>query len=331
MSVYAPMLGTIWRILESYDIDPREVIPEKFYRPDGRFVFADRIRFEDYDSIQAHAAALVKDPAMGIRTGRFLHPSHLGALGYAWLASSSLRTALKRAQRFNRMYHEQMVLCVEEKPQYLRIFHRMNKKPTRPRIVGDGQVAATLAMCRSNFGDHIEPLEVTFKREKPSDPSPWIEFFGENLEFGHHLNSLVISAADADRKLTSSNPEMIKLHEGVIERHLMKLDRDSIVNRARLFIMEQLPSGRVTETDTARALNVSKRTLHRKLRENDLTYRSLLTQVRMDLAGRYLDIPDYTFTEIAFLLGYTDTSAFSRAFKSWFGQSPTEARRLEAA
>lgn len=331
MTVYAPMLGTIWRILDSYGIDPHEAIPEKFYRPGGRFIFADRIRFEDYDAIQAHVASMVKDPAMGLRSGRFLHPSHLGALGYAWLASSSLRTALKRAQRFSRMFHEHLELCLDEQPGHVRVFHRMRKKPTRPRLVGDAQLAGTLTMCRSNFGDHFTPLEVTLKREKPGDPTPWLEFFGEDTTFGQPYNSLVINAADADLKLTSSNPEMIKLHEGVMERYLMKLDRESIVNRARLYIMEQLPSGRVTETDTASALNVSKRTLHRKLREEGMTYRSLLTQVRMDLAERYLEIPDYTFTEIAFLLGYTDTSAFSRAFKSWFGHSPTQARKLEAA
>ena len=76
----------------------------------------------------------------------------------------------------------------------------------------------------------------------------------------------------------------------------------------------------------ARALNMSKRTLHRKLRENDETFRSLLVQVRMDLAERYIRTPDYSITEIAFLLGFTDTSAFSRAFRKWFDRSPTQAR-----
>jgi AraC-like DNA-binding protein len=78
-------------------------------------------------------------------------------------------------------------------------------------------------------------------------------------------------------------------------------------------------------------LNISKRTLHRKLRENDETFRSLLLQVRRDLAERYIDNPDYSVTEIAFLLGYNDTSAFSRAFRNWFGYSPTQARGREKA
>ena len=108
----------------------------------------------------------------------------------------------------------------------------------------------------------------------------------------------------------------------------MKQDRTNILNRTRLQIMEELPTGTVTEDGTARALHMSKRTLHRKLRENDETFRSLLTQVRTGLAERYIGNDSYTVTEIAFLLGYTDTSAFSRAFRTWFDRSPTQAREL---
>lgn len=325
------MLGTLWRIIESYGIDPREVIPERFYRPGGRLVYADRVSFEDYDAIQTRAAALIRDPAMGVRNGRFVHPSNLGAFGYAWIASSSLREALKRAQRFMRMFHEHLELCLEERPDHVRISHRMIKNPTRPHLVADGQIAGTLALCRASFGESLAPVEVTLKRDKPSDPGAWIEFFGDRVLFGQPRNSLVISAVDADRQLSTSNPEMVRLHEEVIQRHLLKLDRENIIDRARLHLMEQLPSGPVTEDDTARSLNVSKRTLQRKLRESGETFRSLLARVRMALADRYLQNDDYSMTEIAFLLGYTDTSAFSRAFRSWHGHSPTRERELKGA
>lgn len=331
MTVYAPMLGTLWRALESYGIDPGEAIPEKYFRPGRTFRFSDRIRFQEYDEIQARVAALVQDPAFGIRSGQNMHPSHLGALGFAWLASSTLRTALKRGQRFTRMAHEQIEIRIDEQPGSIRVSYRMHKQPTRPRLVSDGQIAGVLTMCRVNFGNALEPVEVTLKRQRPADPTPWHDFFGPNILFGQESNSITFSAEDADRKLTSANAEMARLHEDVIRRYLLKMDRDNIVNRTRLRIMEQLPSGGVTEEDTASALNVSTSTLKRRLREHGETFRSLLNQVRADLAQRYLENRDYTVTEIAFLLGYTDTSAFSRAFKTWFGHPPTQARkRLEA-
>jgi len=326
MSVYAGMLGTIWRTLESYGADPREVIPEKLYRPGDETSKPDRIHFDEYDAIQAQAAALVQDPALGLRVGRYLQPSHLGALGFAWLSSSTLRTALHRARRFRRMFHEAVELCLDEEPSSIRVHYRMSRQPTRARIVADAQLAGNLALCRANFGAELVPLEVTLRREQPADPTPWNEYFGVGVRFGQPLNSLVISARDADRPLTGSNPEMVRLHEDIIQRHLLRLDRDNILNRARLEIMERLPSGRVVESEVAGALNVSKRTMQRKFREQDETFRSLLVQVRKDLARRYLENPSFSITEIAFLLGYTDTSAFSRAFREWFGRSPSQLR-----
>ena len=67
------------------------------------------------------------------------------------------------------------------------------------------------------------------------------------------------------------------------------------------------------------------------VRENDETFRSLMLQVRRYLAERYIDNPHYSVTEIAFLPGYADTSAFSRAFRNWFGYSPTQARGRQNA
>jgi AraC-like DNA-binding protein len=326
MSVYAGVLGAIWRTLESYGVDPSEAIPAKFYRPGDESSKPDRVRFDDYDAIQARAAALVQDPAVGLRVGRYLQPSHLGALGFAWLSSSTLRTALQRTQRFRRMFHEAVELCLDEKPDSIRVHYRMSRQPTRPRIVADAQLAGNLTLCRASFGAELVPLEVTLRREQPADPTPWNEYFGVEVRFGQPLNSLAISVCDADRPLTGSNRGMVRLHEEIIERHLLRLDRDNILNRARLEIMERLPSGPVVESEVAGALNVSKRTMQRKFREQGETFRSLLVGVRKDLARRYLENPSFSITEIAFLLGYTDTSAFSRAFKEWFGASPSQLR-----
>ncbi len=328
MTVYAPMLGMLWRMLESYGIDPSEAIPAKYFRPGEKAESSDRIRFQEFDEIHARVAALVQDQAMGIRAGQNLHPSHLGALGFAWLASPSLRTALNRSQRFSRMAAERVETCIDEQPGRVRVSHRMEMKPTRPRLFGDGQIACVLTMCRAIFGDALEPAEVTLKRQQPADPTPWYGFFGPNIVFEQDTNSIAFSAEDADRKLSSAHTEMARLHEEVIRRYLMKMDRDNILNRTRLEIMERLPSGPPTEEGIARALDVSTSTLKRRLRKEGETYRSLLTHTRRDLAQRYLENRDYSVTEIAFLLGYADTSAFSRAFKNWFGHSPTRSREL---
>ena len=326
MSIYAPMIGLLWRTLESYELDPREIIDEQHYDPRNQSLVNARVSFEYYDHVIGETARLINDPAVGLHAARHLHPSHLGALGYAWLASSRLRTALRRSERFTRMFNEQLVMRLAEYPDRVRISYSLRKKPRMPEEIADAQLAGLLTMCRMNFGSDLMPVEVTMRRAEPADPSPWHEFFGIPVQFGQPENSLSISAANADEPLTGSNRELLAIHEDVIRRHLTHIDRTSIQNRVRLAIMEELPSGRVTEERVSQVLSMSKRTLHRRLRDNATTFRVLLAEVRKELAERYIRDAKYSMTEVAFSLGYSDTSAFSRAYRGWFGESPSQAR-----
>ena len=326
MSVYAPLLGHLWHTLEAYRLDPRQVIDAGKYRPGDASLSSRRISFAEYSAMIERAVELIGDPALGVRSARFFHPSYLGALGHAWMASACLRTALHRVARFRRMFNEQVQLEVQESPGLVRLVYWMQQPIGVPDVLGDAHVANLLQLCRFNFGPALEPVEITLTLTEPLDPAPWVEHYGPVVRFGQRENSLSISAGDADTVLTGSNPELVELHEQMIERYLMTLDRDNIVDRIRLELINQLPSGRVTEDDLAEQLHMSKRTLHRKLRENQETFRSVLEQVRKNLAKRYIRDPEFSITEVAFLLGYNDTSAFSRAFRSWFDRTPTEAR-----
>jgi AraC-like DNA-binding protein len=332
MSIYAPLLGHLWHVLDSYGVDPREVIHASHFRPNDPAQTSRRIRFSDYDATLARAVARVGDPALGVRSARYFNPSYLGALGYAWLASSSLRAAIHRIVRLSRMFNEQLRLEVEESPRQVRLVYGSRQPVREADVIADGHVANLLQLCRIIYGPELQPEAVTLTLPAPSDPAPWIAHYGPVVRFGQADNSFTLGAADADAPLTGSHPELVALHEDIVERYLLKLDRDNVLNRLRLELMQELPSGRVTEDAMAAALNMSKRTLHRKLRENDETFRSVLAQVRRELAQHYVRTRDFSITEIAFLLGYNDTSAFSRAFRNWFGRSPSDAReRVQAA
>lgn len=326
MSVYAPLIGHLWRTLQSYGVEPGLAIEAAHYRPGIGSQLSKRISFKDWESSVARGVALVNDPAMGIRSARYIHPSHLGALGHAWMASSTLRDALRRLVRFRQLFNEQVELQVHELPDRISVTYLMKDLSSCADQLSDAHMAGLLNLCRLNFGSDLKPVAVSLTRSEPPDPAPWLDFFGTAVRFGQAENSIAISAKDADTHLTDSDSELLAVYEAIIQRHFLKLGRNNILNRTRLHIMEQLPSGRVTEDDVARQLNITKRTLHRKLKEQNESFRSLLVQVKKDLSARYLQNRDYSITEIAFLLGYTDTSAFSRAFKTWFGCAPTQAR-----
>lgn len=326
MTIYTPLVGSLWRLLEAYGIDPQRVIEENIYHPDRAFGMGERVPYPVYNEIVSKAIRLVDDPTIGLRSADYLHPSHLGALGHAWLASSSLRSAIGRAQRFSRMYDERVDMQVSEEPGVLKVVYRSDPRVLMQEVRADAQLASLLFLCRLNFGQQLVPAYVRMCREVPGEPEPWHEFFGLEVEFGQTEDCIALIDHEANKKLTGSSPMLVALHEDVINRQIADLDRSDVIKRAIVTIMEQLPSGGVSEVSVAGALNMTKRTLHRKLSEKGISFRSLLTGARKELAQRYINEPAYNVTEISFLLGYTDTSAFSRAYKRWHGISPTQAR-----
>jgi AraC-like DNA-binding protein len=109
--------------------------------------------------------------------------------------------------------------------------------------------------------------------------------------------------------------------------YLAQLDQDHIIQKVKAVIIDQLPSGNVTDETVARELYMSSRKLQRQLRNDGTTFTTLLTEIRQDLAQRYLREQHISLTEIAFLLGFSESSAFSRAFKRWMGVTPSEYRK----
>ena len=326
MTTYAPLVGVLWRVLESNGYEPRGLISREFYDPENESVYNDRVSWEALAAIEMKTYELIGDPALGLQMATHIHPSHMGALGHAWLASSSLRTALRRSQRFNRMLDEQVASQVEESETLVRVVYKLHREHPCPELAADGNLSCILALCRLNFGEELLPVEVTMIRPEPEDAQQWHDHFGVQVRFDQPTNSIAFSASDADHKLTSSNRELVQYLEDLIQRHLVHMDRENIESRVRLAILEELPSGGVTEERMAELLNMSARTLHRKLSEGGTKFSTLLLEIRQELASRYIRDSKYTITEIAFMLGYAETSAFSRAFRNWFDTSPTEFR-----
>ena len=106
--------------------------------------------------------------------------------------------------------------------------------------------------------------------------------------------------------------------------------KDDIVSRCKAYLLRELTSGLPTAHQVASALGLSQRSLQRKLNELGLTYQNVLDETRHELARRYLDDPGKSVTEITFLLGFSEQSAFTRAFRRWSGMAPTSYRYMPA-
>jgi AraC-like DNA-binding protein len=290
----------------------------------------ERIEIDKIDAILRVAIPLIGNPAFGLRAARCWHPSELGVLGYAWLSSSTLRTGLERAARYSRLVGERGATEIEDTRQGLKV--RFGANRGNPAIVPVAAVVVDIAMailldlCRMNTGAALRPVAATLRRRKPEPADAYERFFGCPVQFGVEENTFVLSAKDADRPLPSANRQLAAVFDKLLTEELGKLDKSDVVSRCRAAVLEHLSSGEGTEEDTAKQLHMSPRTLQRKLAEANTTYLQLVDDTRKDLALRHLEDPRRSVTDITFSLGFSQPSAFTRAFKRWTGRSPSDYR-----
>jgi len=327
MSVFAPSMAILWKTIESYGIDPAPLFAAEDIQIRLPLDPCMRLPFEKIDRIRTKALELIGDEALGLRSAAVYLPSQLGALGYAWQASLTLRKACQRLERFIRVVNDNAVVRVEDRDGCMVVTLKLDVRSECEAVRDDGALALVTRMCRLVSGDHFRLQAVNFKHAEPKDIKPFFEYFACQLHFDQAENQLLIPLQFADEVLAGANPELALLNDQVVTRRLALLDRNDIVARVQATLMEQLPNGNVSDDTVADALHMSVRTMHRKLTEVDSNFRTLLVEMRRDLAEQYILDNSLTLTEISLLLGFSEPSSFSRAFKSWTGSAPSEVRQ----
>jgi AraC-like DNA-binding protein len=326
MSIFAPATGAYWQLLESYGLDAAGIFKRAGINPESMFDAGARIPAAAIEKAQNEGAQLSGDPNFGLREAQYFRPAHLGALGFAWLASSSLRMAFARMSRFATMINDHLQIRLQDVDGGVRVLFSNSDPAANDELREQRQLAILVKCCRHIAGEKFSPRTVTLRQSEPKDSSLYFEYFRCPVEFGSELTSLLVDAESMDRRLTGSNEQLAQLNEHIVVKYLAHNDKNDIVNRCKTAIIDSLGSGTVTEADVADSLHMTTRNLHRKLQKENTSFKLLLNEVRHDLALQYIHDRSITLTEISFMLGFSEVSSFSRAFKNWTGKPPSAAR-----
>ena len=327
MEVFAPVLNYFWESAKSYGLDPAELFKEAGIDPMLRLDANARVSAAQYDRLIYAEKQKCKDDAFAFHLVEHLHPSYMGAMGYAWLASASLRQAFQRLSRYGRLLADEASVRLEDHGDTLHVHLMPLSDDARdPDLRERMRFANAVKLCRMNTADSFKPRRILFQQSAPSNPAAYYSYFRCEMFFDSDDSTLVIDSEVADQPLPGFNAQLESLLEQQIIDYLAKLDKQDIVGRSKSVIFDQLPSGHVTVEEVATNLNLSVRTLRRKLSEKGTSFKELLTQTRQELAERYIHDNSLSLTEIAFLLGFSDSSSFSRAYRTWTGHSPSEQR-----
>lgn len=317
----------LWKTAESYGLDPAALFREAGLDPDK--IGDSEARYDEEDSMRLLEliSAASSDPCFGLRVGAFWHPSALHGLGFAWLASATLQEALERLVRYFRIIivGERLQLEQAREGFWLSIETPM-EYPRAPDLLYDLMTAAVVHMCRLGAGEGFSPLRVTLRRPEPPCGDRFTEYFRAPVEFGAGADALLLPSDPLMAQLPTGNIEIAHASEKVVQRYLAGLDRTEIAVQVKAKLVDMLPSGHASEQAVADALHMSLRSLQRKLKAEGTSYKTLLDSTRHDLAVQYVRSSRMSINEITYLLGFSEPGNFSRAFKRWTGNSPSEYR-----
>jgi len=169
---------------------------------------------------------------------------------------------------------------------------------------------------------------IRFRHSAPANTEIYETLFGGRAIFGADRNEAIVDSALMSQPIPGANPEILKRLHLRLDDMLENLHaQPSVVAGCRSLVMSSLGHRHITIQDISERMNMSERNLRRRLSEDGTSFREILAESRKESAAIYLGDPKMTLLDVAHSLGYQDQSAFSRAFKIWFGRSPAEYRR----
>jgi len=272
------------------------------------------------------AVAATGDPCFGLTAARYALPTSFHALGYAVLASDSLREALERIIRYRRLIGDVVRLDLEDMGERSRFVIDVDAAPGAVPFEAIDAFALTIVrQARLLRGQpRSGPLAVSLRRPEPAGSERFRDSFRAPVAFDQPANFLEFARADLDAPLPTGNAELARQNDEAVVRYLARLEHTGVAVRVQHALLEELPNGAPSKNAVARRLGMSARTLQRHLDGERTSFKELLNDARLTLARDYLEAGQLPLTEIAFMLGFADSSAFSRAFKRWTGSAPRD-------
>ena len=275
--------------------------------------------------------ALSKNPPsnLGLTIGRNLHPSAKGILAHLVSQSDNLEDALKLFRDKSALMSEGERIEYQIADGHIRIQYQFSNPLHGHKFAVERSLSIALTWCRHLTGHKCIPIECGFQHGQVEHLDQYQEMFGTNIKFSQKQDYLLFPADLLQLPLKNTNPYLKALllkqaqdiEEEMAAPHLLS-------NIVIELIKENLSKGNISVCFVAAQLNMSRQTLHRKLKQENNNFTQLLTNVRKQLALHYLKQDNCPIDTLSEQLGFEEPSAFFKAFKAWFKTTPKAYRQL---
>ena len=306
-------------LLQSVGVDPDAPVDPKLMVSDTDY----------YDFFAAVARIDPNGIDLPLRVGATMRCEDYGAFGLAWKSALDLRGSCERAERYARVLTSVATYQVRATEQgVLMQLHREGDRGVLGlRLSNEATIASIASISQEVSTTRFRASAIYFKHAAPETKLAHEEHFDCPVHFDTDMDALLVSHELMRTPNQRGDPAIVKFFDAHLDDEVSKLDDDaSLERRVRTQISRALSQGIPTLSEMAAQLGMSVRTLQRRLSDRGYSFQTVVDESRRDLAERLLRETSYPLAEVAFLTGFSEQSAFNRAFKRWAGQTPRSFR-----
>ncbi len=272
------------------------------------------------------------DPDFGLHVGCQINPGSYSILGYLAMSCHTVREAFELMPRYRRIVMDTGQTKLTRYDTYSVVtWHPISPLLLEQRYLVDMIFSGWVNFIRMLHGTNERPQRVEFTYPNPEDSTLHRALFGESLHFGQPQNRLFFDNKMLDLPLSNANPLLFESLSTLAKYAIRSLEAsESTSSQVKKLLTRLMPKAEATIDRVTKELGTNKRALQRQLGAEGTTFKEILQELRKELAVQYLNDLQLTILDIALLLGYSENSAFTAAFRSWHGLSPTEFRNQQA-
>ena len=291
-----------------------------------------RVMVTDADYYAFFADLARSDPngiELPLRTGASMRCEEYGAFGLAWKSAPNLRGSCERASRYARVLTSVAAYEVREAEEgvYMHLNRRGDRAELGLRLSNEATIASIAAISQEVSTSTFRAQAIFFKHGEPGSAAAHERHFGCPVHFDTDMDALLISHETMQAPNRVGDPGIVKYFDTHLDEEISKFDDDAILERrVRSQVSQSLSQGIPTVSDIAGHFGMSARTLQRRLSDRGYSFQQLVDEARRELAEKLLRDTAYPLAEVSFLTGFSEQSAFNRAFKRWAGQTPRSFR-----
>jgi len=329
-TVTTSITGSIVRVLVKDEAEFDQVaeaagiVPIDLHDPEAR------VPFETHSLIWGELTRRRSDPYVGLKAATAVRIDQLGVAAMSIARCSTLGEAIHRFLRYQRLLNDAIRSSFSIEGSRARIKMELKSPPwTLPRSEAEFALGFFWSAVRAVLREDVVPTETRFIHARPPEIQQYEPIFGKAVEFGARSNEIVFSGELLERSSAFADPvELDRL--GAMSRSMLENlpAADPFVDSVRRAVFELLGLGELSVRSVSRKLGVSAPTLRRELKNRRISLRLLVNAMKRDLAMSYLEDPSWSLSDIAFVLDFSETSAFNRTFRGWTGVSPADYRRI---